>query len=138
MSTEEGEVVELRNGTVVVRLEAGMRCMTCAARGACQAFGSGVRKIELPSREGVEPGQRVVLKYKSRFRIFSALLVFLVPIVGLVGGFVAAVALFKTQGAGVLGAFLGLGIGFGLLRLIDRWIARRATFLPEIVEKKGV
>ena len=137
MGTEEGEVVELRNGVVVVKLEAGMRCMTCAARGACQAFGTGVRRIEVPSRGEVKPGQHVVLKYKSQSRILSALLVFLVPIAGLVGGFAVGVELFGSQGAGVLGAFLGLGVGFGVLRLIDKVLAKQATFLPEIVEQEG-
>jgi len=138
MSTEEAEVVELKEGVTVVKIEGGLRCMTCAARGACQAFGSGERKLELPTVvENVRPGERVVLKYKSQSRIVSALLVFLIPIAGLVGGFAAAEAWFGNQGAGVLGAFLGLGLGFGVLRLIDKALARRATFLPEIVGREG-
>ena len=133
MSTEEGEVVEKRGEKAVVKIEGGLRCMTCAARGACKMLGDGARTIELPVPQDVQPGERIVIRYTSQSRILSALTIFLVPIAGLLGGFAAGMAAFGSQGAGVLGAFAGLALGFVLLRAIDRAMARRSTLLPEVV-----
>ncbi len=135
METEQGRVVELKDGQVVIELQAGLHCMTCASRGACQALGGGARRIILPSRGSIRPGQQVTLRYPARNRVLAATLIFLLPLAGLIGGYAVAVSLSPSQGVAVAGAFLGLVLGFVALRLLDRLLTRRGTVdLPELLD----
>jgi len=133
VETEEGKVIKVEGNKMIVWLSGGSQCTHCAAREACRALAGGGRQIELPKINGIKPGSRVIIRYKSRSRVFSAFVVFILPLLFLIGGYITFDALFRSEGQAILGSLLGLLLGFLIARLIDRLVSHRSEFLPEVL-----
>ncbi len=134
METEQGKIVDLKNGKAVIEMEAGSQCTHCGARHACSAMGGVVRQIEIPVKNNVKVGDRVTISYQSQSRIVSALLVFLLPVLFLIAGYFVGFTLFGTEGKAILVALAGLVIAFILNWGLNKVFTTDSHFLPMIVK----
>ena len=135
---EQGTVVGVDGSTARVRMDGGPRCGSCCA---CAAAGSGEHELEVATAEPLEVGARVVVEVHAPNVALSALLVFVVPLLGLVGGVIAGQ---RWRPLGLGGDADGLVLGFGLLVLllavaaaIDRLVLRARLPEPTVVSVQG-
>ncbi len=130
-------MVETAPGRARVRTERSGACDGCAARGACSHLGGG-QEAEVWALDplGVAEGDRVVVVVPEATVVRASVVVYLVPVLALVGGAAVGSALGPRYGVSrdLAAAVLGLAAMVGALvasRLFARpgdqpRIARRA------------
>ncbi len=121
-----GIVREVQDGKVTVELKRGGGCKSCSMRNICSPAGKPVI-LEFDTELTLKPGDRVLVMIEPRFRILSAVIVFLLPLIGLIGGYILAKSFF-TEGISIVIGFASLIIVFFIVRYLDRLIGRRISF----------
>ena len=125
----EGELARVR---VAASAGCGGGCCACSSAATC------TQEIEAVASEPVEEGARVIVEMRSGAPGVSALLLFVLPLAGLLGGILAGER-WPAIGAGgnAGGLVLGLGLMAGLFALacvVDRLVVRPRLPQPRIVE----
>ncbi len=131
---EEGVVVGVQGRLVRVRMQPARECGSCCA---CAALGGEGRELEIESDLSVQVGSRVVVDIPQGNPWLSAVLVFVLPLAGLLSVLIVG----GQFGAGD-GTLLALGFGvlaalYALAALIDRAVVRKRVGPPTIVEALG-
>lgn len=116
----------LENGTVI-RIEgphifmemAGGECKRCLAERFCT--GGEKRIIQIENKIGARVGDRLILEIPERSFYLSLTLIFLVPIIVLIGGFFLLNLLFSEAVSGLIALFLVI-LWFLILAVLDRRI----------------
>jgi len=129
---QPGVVITVRGDRALVRLTASGGCEGC---GACSSTSGCIHELEAATADPVEPGWRVLVEVSSVGAALSALLVFALPLVGLVGGVVVG----SRWGGGGTAAPLLVGFGalvvlFGVAVVVERAVVRPRLPQPRIVE----
>jgi len=135
---EHGTVMGVEGRRVRVRMKPGPECGSCCA---CSALTGGSHDLELESDRPVAPGDHVVVEIGSTSPVLSTLLVFVLPLVGLVAGVIVG-SVWRPLGLGGDAASLVLGFGLMLLlfafaAVIERVYIRKKQRPPAIVEVMG-
>lgn len=130
---EEGTVIALDGETARVRMAHRQACGGCRA---CAALGPGEMVLEARNLAGAGVGDRVEVEVTGPGSLRAACLVFLLPLLGMVGGGIAGTALTGSETA-------GLGIGFAVLVLVygvthryDRSLTRSGKASATVIERK--
>ena len=137
MGEEVGKISRVEKGQVTIQLAGGEQCNVCAAKSMC-AFnepGSQYRYLNLPYQPRLKEGSQVRLEYRESSRILAAFIVFVVPILFILAGYVLADRYFNFVNRGLVGAVAGLILSGGVLFLLNRWLSRSRFFLPRIIKK---
>ncbi|MDZ7271456.1 MAG: SoxR reducing system RseC family protein [candidate division KSB1 bacterium] len=132
---EYGQVVAVDGDRAQVKVVRGDKCGECQV---CRAFGEGGGIMEARNRIGAAVGDLVEVEVSPKTVVGHSMLLFIVPLVFLMLGYVLGRALPwpATGGAemrGILGAFLFLTLSFFLVRAYDRWYARRHEEPAQVV-----
>ncbi|WP_019569764.1 SoxR reducing system RseC family protein [Thioalkalivibrio sp. ALE11] len=139
---EQGEVLDVDGHTARVRIQRRSTCGSCSARSGC---GSGVlsdvlgRKpieVRVGHSGDLQAGDTVTLGVRDTALVAGALMMYLLPLAGLIGVPALGMALFPGAGEGVL-LLAGLGgLGAGLLG-VRRWMRQRdAAFRPVVLARQ--
>jgi sigma-E factor negative regulatory protein RseC len=131
---ENGKVVEVLASEARVEVVPSAICGHCSAAEACGAFGSKTKVVLAKNPIGAKIGDLVKLETKEKNRLTSISLVFGLPIVLLLIGIILGEIISGDKLAAFLGG-IGLVIAFIIAKIIDRWVGKKATFLPTIIEK---
>lgn len=129
MLEEEGTVISVQGEFAEVRTEPKSACGSCSARSGC---GTSLLAGLFPRRErafmarnplAARPGDRVVIGLRESDLQLASLVIYLLPILGLIGG-----ALLGNWLAALLyssdGELLSILLGVGMLALTLLWIRR--------------
>lgn len=132
MEKEVGRVIKTRGNEAEVLLHSRSACDRCGARFACVA-GEGVERImTVQNHLNAKVGDRVEIELSEKTRIFSALLIFFMPLVFILVGYYLATGLFHTEGSGILGAILGfIGSGF-ILWIVNKIAVKNQRVNPHM------
>ena len=132
---ETGTVVEMAGHVARVQVEQGPHCGSCCA---CSALSGGSAELDVPTDTTLEVGSRVVVEIPEQSSWVSSLLLFCLPLVGLVAGVVVGQ---EWQPFGWSSNAAALTLGFGLLVVlfavsaaIDRAFVRKRQPQPSIVQ----
>lgn len=138
METEQGKIVKIANGNATIQMEASSECQHCGAKHACGAFGGeSLRHIQIPvttEYKDVKEGDEVTLAFQPETRIFSAFLVFIVPIIMLIAGYFVGMNLFGSEGPAILSGFAGLILAFVIIWALNKMFAREEKLMPTILK----
>ncbi|HDL18765.1 MAG TPA: hypothetical protein ENH29_06905 [Bacteroidetes bacterium] len=128
-----GKVKKIENNRIEVEIDPNDLCGSCANKATCRIeTENGKRTLLVQSETDVKEGDMVQINVSEGNAIISAFLVFIVPLIFLgIGYFVGAA---WSRGWGILSAFLGLGFGLLVVRLVDRWIGDKQSFQPRITK----
>jgi sigma-E factor negative regulatory protein RseC len=116
----------------------GGGCGRCQEPGGCggsvlgQVFGPGCRAFRLANTINARPGEKVLVRLGEGNMLRVALMVYLVPIVLLVAGAFAGMALADAPGdqAALIGAGFGLFFGIVLIALFQARSRRGGRLQP--------
>lgn len=128
MIKEWATVISWQQGVAQLRCEQQSGCGSCHSRGGCgtsilnKMGPESEHQLQVSSKLPLVPGQRVEVGISEGSLIRSAFLVYMLPLLGLIGIAALMQGWFHSDGAAAVGGILG-GIGGFLLA---RWIARHA------------
>lgn len=128
---QRGYVTEVGDKFVKVRIERQSACGgNCASCLGCPAE---AKIIECPYRGKLVKGDRVELVIEDKRFFKNVFWGYGLPTVFLIAGAALGFAIFKKEGASVLGAVLGLALGLALARLVFK---RRSTEIVAVLADK--
>jgi sigma-E factor negative regulatory protein RseC len=122
-----GLVLAVVDGTAQIRF---LRSSACAHCGACLSVGDSEMEITLPDTLGVKEGDRVFVDLSPKRLVQASLLAYAVPLLLLIAG-----VLIGSRYADWAGLALGLvacGIGYLILRIVDKRSAKSKRFQPRM------
>ena len=133
------KAVEGRMALVTTRLEP--QCEKCKARAVCFAHGGVNLEVRARNSAKAEVGDVVTIGISSSSFIKASFLVYMLPILAMVGGIVLGhflsglLSVDENLVVGLL-AFLGLAGAFVWLKKNGDKLSRKPEFIPEIISKK--
>ena len=138
MLSEEGVVKELKGERARVTTQRGAACADCGTRHACKALGgSDEAEITALNRAEAKVGDVVELVLPEKALLWASVMVYLLPVVGLLIGAILGNAYHRelglgADGAAALGALCGLAVGLSGTWLASRRAARTGSTMPVI------
>lgn len=131
---EKGRVIELTPKGAKIEVTPSPICGSCAQAEACSASREKTKIILAQNPIGAKIGDLVKIELKEKSRTTAVLLVFGLPIFFLLIGIIVGEIIAGDKLAISLGGS-GLVIAFILIKLIDRWLSKKTSFLPTIIER---
>ena len=124
---EEGIVIKKSGDSVLVSMET-VSCDSCSHFQICNP-GGGKKVIELPNTVGAAEGDRVKVVIENRVFTVAAVLVFGLPIIGLIGGYVLIKKATGSEFTAVMSGMGGVICAFVFLAFYDKNIFGRKGHL---------
>ena len=124
MLTESARVLRRDGRRVELELQRGSACTGCELSEGCgtgalgRLLGHRMRSLIIETDQACEPGDEVLLSLPEAALVKVSLLLYGLPLLGLLGGGLLAVSLALQEWLVVAGAVLGLYAGF---RLATQW-----------------
>lgn len=137
---EQGVVIDIDRGRVLVEAGPNASCCDCAAAGSCMiAASGGKRRIWMENSRGARLGDEVSFFIEERAVIAGSVIYYAIPVVMLVTGIVAGLSLAGRFGAdpefaSIAGGVVGLIMSYGITAVISSSIKKRDLFVPRLVE----
>ena len=137
MVTEEGVVEKILDHKAVVRVEKSSACAHCESRGACHVTAGQAMLIEVPNDLQAKVDDRVQISVPTSSFFKLSLLVYFLPILGLIMGAYAggigaeSIHVQPTLGSIACGG-LAMGLTFFVLRRLDRSARAHGTYQPRM------
>ena len=128
---DKGMVTAVANGVASVEIVRGGGCNSCSLHGIC--FSKNTPAVfHIPTQIPLVVGDEVELNVSAEGRVLASLLVFGLPVLFLMLGFLIANR-FLAELPSIILAFLAMGLSFFIIRCFDKkWNQR---FQIEIVRK---
>ena len=149
MITTLATIVSTQDHTITVHCQQQSTCGSCASKSSC---GSGIVENSLPKHihevvlktpqaQQLTIGQWVEIGLSERSMIHSALLMYMIPLLGLlIGCVVGAVFFGDTNGheSGIIAcSVLFSGLGFGISRYFARRLEQNSDYHPSLLRILG-
>lgn len=144
--TEIGEVCKVSTRTVEIRVNPSEDCGNCGAKSSCHAV-SGISKdrfVTALDPFGLKIGQRVKINLQSKNLIKASIVIFVLPLIGLLLGAIAGFYIAEIKDYpgysdlySVIGGSLGLGITILGLRSYNKRLEKADQYYPTVVEIMG-
>lgn len=139
---EQGVVRSVQEGLVRIQVLSSS-AESCASCGGCEAGADG-RILEVTASEGLAPGRRVLLEVPEPGGLGPVLVVFLLPVLALVGGAVIGALtpswtgweFLSPTGFAFFGALVLLAPSVYLVRWYDRAVERKQA-RPRVLRIEG-
>ncbi len=146
MALEEGTITRTTKDTAYIITRRMTACEGCSERHVCHSAGQN-KEIEVEAANPIhaEPGDTVMVAFKTSQLIVLAFMLYVFPILALVAGALLGNSILAPNLKGdpsvfaALFGFLFFGIAMGAIKLKDRQAKKTGQYRPVIVEikKKG-
>lgn len=113
-----GEVIGLDNGVAKIRLELASGCSGCGSQATCSSGSARTREVFMELPAGTMVGDQITVSLPSSSVALAAVVGYLLPLLCLLLGAIAADTFYGGNVAAVLGAVSGFVSGLLLARLI--------------------
>jgi sigma-E factor negative regulatory protein RseC len=135
MSTESrdniGIVRSIDRDVALVEILAGGGCSSCSMNMLCGASKKSIRyQAKAPFKVAVN--DMVQVDIVSGSKILSALIVFLIPVLFLIFGYIIGTKLGLNEGLSILVALVSLGISMIPVKILDKFYGKKISY--EIVK----
>lgn len=140
MLREWATVIDWQHGIATVRCEQRAGCSSCQSKAACgtrimnKLGPQTIHDLKIPVAQPLSVGQRVELGIPEAGLLLSALLVYIVPLLGILLCAALFYFLVGSDIAAVLGAFLGGGLGFIIARFYAAKFAGHDAVHPVVLQ----
>jgi positive regulator of sigma E activity len=133
MKEDVGTVVAIHGKKVTIEICPTAGCASCSMSGVCGA-GNKNKYFTIETDQPVQMGDQVTLQIHGGSEVVSSLILFLMPILFMIFGFVLGrFILGLKEGNAVLISILGLGLSFFVVKIIDHFYGKKMfiTILPK-------
>ena len=146
MAQKNGRVTNIgAEGWAEVIVERGDACNNCESSQFCHALSDCSKlKTSVVNKAGAKPGDLVAIRLDTRIIFKGAVILYLVPVVGMLAGAVSGNGLSNGLGieptiSTIIFAFVGLGFGFLIPALFSRKMSTNKKQIPVITRiiKRG-
>lgn len=144
---EKGTIIKNRGQDILVKIERHSACSKCD-RDCGLAMASDIEETVVEINKGnyndiyFNEGQQVILEMEEKSVVLSAFIVYIFPLVAMIGGYFALSGFSQTEAAGIIGSLFGFVISFLLIRIINQKYKFNNKFEPRIKkiinQNKGV
>ncbi|WOA52727.1 SoxR-reducing system protein RseC [Dickeya solani] len=140
MIKEWATVVSWQAGTAVLLCEQRSGCQSCQSRSSCgtgvlnQIGGAATHRLTVPYSQPLLPGQRVEIGLAESSLLRSAMLVYLLPLLGLMLGAALMQYWLGSEPATVAGAFAGVAVSFAAVKRLSAKIGNNQRYQPVILQ----
>lgn len=126
---DKGVVIKVEGKFAYVNMKQNASCKSCAGRGICFA-GDKPLPLKIDNNQDFKVGDQVELELKSRVKLTSAFLLFILPLIMMVIGYALAIQVRNSEGTGISGSLVGLFFSVIFLKIINKKIAGDKDFKP--------
>lgn len=138
MNVECGMVVKEEKGRILVESEPEGFCVSCKARGSCtMSQDTKKRQLWMDNVLGASPGDQVSFGIKEEGMVILSIVIYLIPVIFVIGGAVAGSAfigfLSDTDLKAALGGLIGLLVSFVIIWLVSRLFSHKKSFTPQLL-----
>ncbi|MEC5318930.1 SoxR-reducing system protein RseC [Brenneria populi subsp. brevivirga] len=140
MIKEWATVISWQDGVAVLHCEQRSGCGGCQSRSTCgtgllnQLGAPAEHQLRVPCAQPLQAGQRIELGIAEARLLQSAVMVYLVPLVGLFAGAALLQSLFANEFSAVFGALLGGGLAFLSVKRWARSLGKKGRYQPVILQ----
>jgi sigma-E factor negative regulatory protein RseC len=140
MNKEQGLVQEVRGEKALVLTDRHSMCGQCMAKSYCHMLGGGKEMLSQARNPiAAQPGDMVVLGIPEGTVTKASLVVYMVPVIGLVGGatlgyYIAGLYHLEVNVTTLIGSLGGLGLAMIAVRLLSNTLSKKISYQPEIIE----
>ncbi|MEA9392427.1 SoxR-reducing system protein RseC [Acerihabitans sp. TG2] len=140
MIKEWATVISWQQGVAQLRCEQHSGCGSCHSQGTCgtsilnKMGPESTQQLNVISTQPLVPGQRVEVGITEASLIRSALLVYMLPLVGLIGCAALMQGWFNTDLAAAFGGLVGATGGFMLARFYAQKLGDKRQYQPVILQ----
>ncbi len=118
----KGIVTDVKGKRISVKLYKSSSCSHCSACSEANKYG---KIFDFNFDEKVEKGDLVTLEIAEKDVMKAALIVYILPPVFMILGYIVAASLNFSEAKSAIGSFIGLGIAFLFLFLYDKFFAKK-------------
>lgn len=126
-----GKVTIINDNIATVEFLTTDACDKCESKGSCHTFSTGDKSLQVKFTDNLKIGDVVEIIFNPAYRIISAILIFFVPIIFSIGFYFIGKIIFKSDKLSILISFLGLGLSFGIIIIIDKIFNIFNNFHPQ-------
>jgi sigma-E factor negative regulatory protein RseC len=136
---EKARVIKKEDGQSLVQIIRVSACSHCEEKCMLAEDSHEMEEMEVLVNDpiGAEVGSMVELEMGTKPILFSAFVVYLIPLVAIIAGYFAGsswLSVFFNNGeiAGIIGSVISFFLSFLLLRFFDKKAGAKSYFHPEI------
>lgn len=134
---EKGVITKVEEKYVRVKIERHSACSKCDRQCGLAVDSEKEETIVNIKRQkgddfSLQTGQQVVLEMEEKSLIFSALLIYIFPLLVMIAGYFLLERIYQREAWGIIGALIGLATGFGLVKLVDMKFKQTGQLEPRI------
>lgn len=136
---EKATVIKKENGQSLVKIIRMSACSHCDEKCMLADDSHDMEEMEVLVNDpvGAEVGNMVELEMGAKPILFSAFIVYLVPLISLIAGYFIGSSWFSSLAAnseiaGILGSVVSFFLSFLILRAFDKKVGSKSYFHPKI------
>lgn len=146
MIEENAQVVALQGDAAWVETRRRSACGSCTAHPGCgsaalgKLLGRRPTRVRVVNTVGAQPGEQVVIGIDESAIVHGSVLVYLMPLLALLGGAILGEAWLRAYAGGhewpvIAAAVAGLVLGLAWVRVRAQRLGREARFQPTILRR---
>jgi len=121
-----GRIVKIDGDFVEISIPRSERCKAC---GICPLGGNDTVLLRVKSNIPLKVGERVRVRTEDRYVILSAFILYIIPVIALIGGYFLGGLVSSSEVFRIVFGFLFMGISFWVNRFIDKKVK-----FPQVLE----
>ena len=135
-NNEIGIVIGIKDDSALVEVKKGESCTNCKLKSLCFHKGNEKTTFKIKNILNAKKGDKIFFVIEPKIRILSSFLVYIMPILLLVGTyFICKFILQLSENWSILAAILFIPLSYLILKFIDRIFIRRNLINPKMVKK---
>ncbi|MCD6399733.1 SoxR reducing system RseC family protein [candidate division WOR-3 bacterium] len=134
MVEDIGKVTEIKNRIATVEIPQKTTCSGCLAKGICFPNAAGRNIIEAENILDAKKGDTVKVSVRTSISLKAGLLLFILPVVFFIAGFLLVQIFVNSELAGFGGGIVFLIGSFFFLKFLNNKISKGAGFKPIITQ----
>ena len=140
---EMGQIIKTEDTAAIVRIRRHSACSKCHNK--CHLAGASTHEtdeieVRVDNVIGAREGQRVILTMKEQSLVYASLIIYLLPLLALIGGYFVGIKLGSVltgqagEQAGIIGSLIFFGLSLGLVRFLDYLLSSNKDYHPRITK----
>ena len=137
MATEHGIIIKAHGTKAIAKTQKSEACAGCASRHSCNAQGDDM-EVEVVNRIGAKEGDRVVIHLEARSFLKATFLMYVFPILCLIGGAILGdrIAYANGQDASnlpVILGFTGFFLSIIVVKMKGKKMGEQEAYRPKVI-----